>query len=320
MSERTDIEDKELRKLVIIGSGPAGLSAAIYAGRAELNPLVITGNEVGGKLSTTLSIDNYPGYLDTDAVELIKKIQKQAINFGAQIENELVTEVDVSELPFSVKTDRKEYLAKSVIICTGSSARKLKVPGEKEFVGKGVSYCGTCDGFFFRDKSIVVVGGGNTAVEEAIFLTRFASEVNIVHRRDRLRANEVYQKRAFQNEKISFIWNSVVEEILGDDVVNAVRLRNVKTDETQEFPTDGVFIFIGHEPNTQLFSGQLELDERGYIITDKHQHTSVHGVFAAGDVQDKQFRQAIISAGTGAVAAIEAERYVAEMEDRAYPY
>ena len=319
MNGETNIEDKEAQKVIIIGSGPAGLSAAIYTSRAYLDPLVITGNEIGGQLTITSDIENYPGYLDNSAAELVKRMQKQAENFGAQMENDLVTGVDFSRSPFVVKTDKEKCLAKSVIICTGSSLRKLRVPGEEKFTGRGVSYCATCDGFFFQDRSVVVVGGGDVAVEEAIFLTKFASEVNIVHRRDRLRATKIYHERAFDNEKIGFICNSVVEEILGDNVVNAVRLRNVKTGETKDFPTDGVFIFIGYEPNTQIFKGQIELDESGHIVTDRKQHTSVPGVFAAGDVQDKIFRQAVISAGTGAAAAIEAEKYIAEIEDRAYP-
>ncbi|GIX06258.1 MAG: thioredoxin reductase [Candidatus Poribacteria bacterium] len=311
----------EIRNVVIIGAGPAGFAAGLYAGRAQLEPLLFTGPEIGGQLSLTLDIENYPGYAAGDAPGLIQTMRQQAEQFGTEIREDLVTEVDLDRHPFRLKTaSGAEVGAKALIICTGSSPRKLNVPGE-ELVGKGVSYCATCDGFFFRGKRVVVVGGGDAAIEEGLFLTRFASEVHVVHRRDQLRANRTLQERAFKNDKMKFIWNTVVEEILGDPEkgVSAVRLRNVRTDEVFEFPTDGVFIFIGHVPNTELFRGKLEMDAQGYLIVDRLQRTSREGVFAGGDVHDHVFRQAITAAGAGAAAAISAERWLAEMEGRGYP-
>lgn len=308
----------ETRNVVIMGGGPAGFAAGLYAGRALLYPLLLTGPAVGGQLSLTLEIENYPGYAGNSAADLIATMQKQAEHFGAEIRFESVVAVDFSRHPFFLETETgAEIAAKTVVVCTGSSPRKLGVPGE-ELVGKGVSYCATCDGFFFRGKRVVVVGGGDAAVEEGLFLTRFASEVHLVHRRAQLRASPILQERAFKNPRMHFIWNTVVEEILGDAEtgVHAVRLRNVATGETFEFVIDGVFIFIGHEPNTQLFRGQLALDERGYLLVDAHQQTSVPGVFAGGDVCDPFYRQAITAAGTGAVAAIEAERFLAQIESR----
>ena len=311
----------ETRNVVIIGAGPSGFAAGLYAGRARLEPLLLTGREIGGQLSLTLDIENYPGYAGVSAGELTATMQKQAEHFGTEIRYEYVTEVDFGSHPFRINTETgAEIEAKSVVVCTGSSPRQLGVPGE-ELVGKGVSYCATCDGFFFREKRVVVVGGGDAAVEEGLFLTRFATEVHVAHRRDQLRANPTLQDRAFKNERMRFLWNSVIERILGDadTGVRAVRLRNVRTDELSDFPTDGVFIFIGHLPNTTLFQGQLELDEKGYVLVDRHQQTSVPGVFAGGDVQDFIYRQAITAAGTGAAAAIEAERFLAHLENRAYP-
>jgi thioredoxin reductase (NADPH) len=318
--EKEDDKALETRNVIIIGSGPAGFAAALYAGRANLEPLLITGTEIGGQLTATTEIENYPGFKGEGTNELIETMFEQAERFGTERLFDTVTEVDFSEHPYRIKTNEAEFLAKSVIICTGSSPRKLNVPGEKEFIGRGVSYCATCDGFFFQGRSVVIVGGGDSAVEEALFLTRFASEIHLVHRRDRLRANPFLQERILNHEKMKFIWDSVVETIQGDGKsVNAVLLKNVKTDEQTIHPTEGVFIFIGHIPNTSVFKGQIELDETGHIITDRRQHTSVPGVFAAGDVQDHIFRQAITSAGTGAAAAIEAEKYIAELEHRAYP-
>ena len=308
------------RDVVVIGSGPAGLAAALYASRAQLNTLVITGNEIGGQLSLTLDIENYPGFKDGHAGNLIQDMQEQAKRFGAEVTLGYVTEVDFSRRPFRLKTYGSEVEAQAVIVTTGSSPRKLDIPGELDYVGKGVSYCATCDGFFFKDKEIVVVGGGDAAVEEGLFLTRFAKTVTIIHRRDRLRANPSIQKRAIDNPKVKFIWDTVVEEVLGNDKgVYAVRLKNVKTEAAQEFKTDGVFIFVGHLPNTKLFEGKLTMDEKGYLVADKRQHTNVEGVFAAGDVQDHVYRQAITAAGTGAAAAIEAERFLAEMAGKAQP-
>lgn len=310
----------ELRNVVIIGAGPAGFAAGLYAGRAKLDPLLLTGHEIGGQLSLTLDIENYPGYGGNSAGELIQTMQKQAEHFGTEIRYTYVTDVDFSSHPFLLTTETGQLTAKSVVICTGSSPRKLGIPGE-ELVGRGVSYCATCDGFFFQDKQVVVVGGGDAAVEEGMFLTRFATEVHLIHRRDQLRAAAILQERAHKNPKMKFIWNSVAEEIIGDTEkgVRAVRIHNISTGETSNFPTDGVFIFIGHEPNTTIFKNKIELDDKGYMVTDKYQRTNIPGVFAGGDVQDYTFRQAITAAGTGAAAAIEAERFLAELENRAYP-
>ena len=311
----------EERDVVVIGAGPAGYAAALYAARARLKPLLLTGSEIGGQLTLTTEVENYPGYGDEDASGLIQTMQAQAERFGTEFRMETVTEVDLSRFPRCITTDQGQYLAKSVVVATGSTPRKLGAKGEAEYVGRGVSYCATCDGFFFQDRRIVVVGGGDAAIEEALFLTRFASEIHIVHRRDQLRASQILQERAFKSDKIKFVWNHVVEEVVGDAAsgVTGVRLKNVQTDEETLHPTDGLFIFIGHLPNTGLFEGQLELDEDGIVVTDKRQHTNIPGVFAAGDVQDHVFRQAITSAGTGAAAGIEAERFVAEHENRAYP-
>ena len=310
----------EARNVIIIGSGPAGLAAAIYAARANLKPLVITGNEIGGQLSKTTDIENYPGFQGESPAELIKIMQEQAERFGAEMRFDMVTEVDFEQHPFKITTYESEILAKSVIIATGASHRKLKIPGEEEFAGRGVSYCATCDGFFFQNRPVVVVGGGESAAEEALFLTRFSSQVHLAHRRDRLRAGPVLQERILNHEKADIIWDSIIEEIQGDENgVTAVRLKNVKTNEQTIHPTEGVFVAIGLIPNTEIFQGKIELDENGYIITDRRQSTNVPGVFAAGDVQDQVFRQVITAAGTGAVAAIEAEKYIAEIEHRAYP-
>ncbi len=309
-----------MENVLIIGGGTAGLSAAIYTARAQLEPVVLKGSTPGGQITLTDALENYPGFPEgISGFELFQALEKQAERFGAKLLYETVTNVDFSNHPFQIKTHEKQYEAKTVIIATGSDPRKLNVPGEKEMVGKGVSYCATCDGFFFRDKKVLVFGGGDSAIDEGLFLTRFASSVTIIHRRDRLRANQHLQRRAFENPKMNFIWDSVAEEVLGDDKVNGVRIRNVKTDETSVVETDGVFIFIGHIPNTKIFEDQIRLNEQGVIITDERQRTSVPGVFAAGDVQDPIYRQAITSAGTGAIAAMEAEKFVAEMEGTAYP-
>ncbi len=318
-TEETDDVIEE-RNLVIIGAGPSGFAAALYGARAKLEPLIIAGNEIGGQLSLTTEIDNYPGFNGENSAELINTMRQQAEHFGSEIEYDVVSEVNFARHPFWLKTYSKEYSAKSVIICTGSSPRKLNAKGETEYTGRGVSYCATCDGFFFQNRSIVLVGGGDSAIEEALFLTKFASEIHIIHRRDRLRASEILQEQAFKNDKIDFIWDSIVEEIQGDGTkVTSVLLKNVKTEEQTVYPTEGIFIFVGHIPNTEIFKGQIELNEQGYIVTDKRQHASVSGVFAAGDVQDQIFRQAITSAGTGAAAAIEAEKFIAKIENRAYP-
>lgn len=311
----------KVENVIIIGSGPAGFTAGIYTGRANLNPLLFTGYEIGGQISLTYEVENYPGFPEPiSGAELVERFQKQAERFGTRLVFERVTEVDFHTWPFRVVSEEgAEYRAKVVIVATGASARKLQVPGEAEYTGRGVSYCATCDGFFFTDKRVVVVGGGDSALEEGIFLTRYAREVFIVHRRDQLRASKRLQDRAFRNEKIQFIWNTVVDEILGDgQKVTAVRLRNVKTGEEQEFPTDGVFIFIGHDPNSAIFKGQLALDERGYVLVDRYQRTSVPGVFAAGEIADPRYRQVATSVGQGTMAAMEAEKFLAELEDKSY--
>ncbi len=311
-----------MENVIIVGTGPAGLTAAIYAARAELNPLILTGDTPGGQITITEALDNFPGFPEgVSGYELFQNFKNQAERFGAKLISDTAVSVDFSKQPLEIQGREKMYKTKTVIISTGSDPRKLNVPGENEFVGQGVSYCATCDGFFFRDKKVIVVGGGDSAVEEALFLTKFASSVTIVHRRARLRAHAHLQNRAQANKKIDFIWDSVVTEILGDKTggVNGVRLKNVKTEAENIFETDGVFIFIGHIPNTEIFRGQVKMDDSGIIITDKRQRTSVPGVFAAGDVQDPLYRQAITSAGAGAAAAMEAEKFVAEMEGTAYP-
>jgi len=311
---------ENIENVVIIGSGPAGLTAAIYTARANLNPLLITGQEIGGQVSITNEVENYPGFPQgLSGPDLVQKFQEQAERFGTRMEIDEVTAVDFQQRPFRLTTHGGEYLTQSVVIATGASPRRLGVPGEQELTGRGVSYCATCDGFFFRDKELVVVGGGDSALEEALFLTRFASRVRIVHRRDQLRAGQTLQRRAHGNDKISFVWDSVVTDILGDGAVEAVRLRNVKTDKVSELQTNGVFVYIGHIPNSTPFKGQLEMDEQGYLIVNRRNHTSVEGVFSAGEIADPIFRQVVTSAGEGCKAAIEVDKYLAELEDRAYP-
>jgi len=310
----------ELYDVIIIGSGPAGLTAAIYASRAELNTLVITGSALGGQAALTHEIENYPGFPEGIAgAELTRLMQEQAKRFGAEIRMDEVTSVDLSSHPFTVTTHGGENRCKALIIATGVSPRKLGVPGEEEFIGRGVSFCATCDGFFYKDQDVAVIGGGDSAVTEAIFLTRFARKVYIVHRRDRLRATPILQRRARENERIEFVWNSVVTEVIGKDKVEGLRLKNVKTGEESTLKVDGVFVYIGQIPNTKLFEGQLELDEAGFIVTNRAMHTSVPGVFAAGDVQERVLAQVVTAAASGAIAAMEAEKFIAEMEGRAYP-
>jgi thioredoxin reductase (NADPH) len=305
-------------RVIVIGSGPAGLTAALYTARANLNPLVIAGDMLGGQVSLTYEIENYPGFPEgLSGQELVEHMKAQAERFGARIKMfSAVTKVDFSHgSPFTVKTDDgQEYLADAVIVTVGATPRHLDVPGERDFTGRGVSYCATCDGFFFKGKNVVVVGGGDSALEEALFLTRFASRVDVIHRRDQLRAGQTLQKRAFSNEKVRLIWDTVVEEIVGENAVKAVRLRNVKTGEITDHPTDGVFIFIGHDPNSDLFSGQLERDSFGYVITDREMRTSIEGVFAAGEIQDRIFRQVATSVGQGTAAAMSTERWLAGRE------
>ena len=303
-------------KMIVIGSGPAGLTAALYTARANLEPLVISGNQLGGQISITNEVENYPGFPDgTTGPELVELMQKQAERFGARLVIDEVIEVDFgSGPPFTVKTHSEEYQTDAVIATVGASPRRLGIPGEEEFIGRGVSFCATCDGFFFRDKDVVVVGGGDSAMEEGLFLTRFANQVQVIHRRDELRAGEALKRRAMANDKISFVWDTVVEEIKGNGAVDSVGTRNTKTGEIQDLSTEGVFIFIGHDPNSDLFKGQLELDDRGYVLVDEKMMTSVPGVFAAGEIMDPTFRQIATSVGQGCAAAMMAERWLEEQE------
>lgn len=307
-------EQEEYVRVLIIGSGPAGLSAALYAARADLDPIVLTGMELGGQVSLTFAVENYPGFPEgIGGMELVDLFQKQAQRFGARIEFDLAAEVDFSGRPFRVKTQNgKQYLAESVIISTGASAVHLNVPGETEFTGRGVSYCATCDGWFFKDKEVLVVGGGDSAVEESLFLTRYADNVTIVHRRDELRAGAILTERAKSNPKINFFWNTVVKEISGNGAVKTVTLQDTKTGEERDHQVDGVFIFIGHSPNTGLFKGQLDMDKNGYLVVDNKMQTNIPGVYAAGEVADPYFRQVITSAGMGAAAAIQANHFLEE--------
>ena len=304
----------EERDVVILGSGPAGYTAALYAARANLRPLVLKGLEAGGQLMLTTEVENYPGFADgIMGPELMDAMEKQASRFDAEIVAQVVSRVDLSERPFGVWAGDQGWRARTLILATGASAKWLGVPGEDRLRGRGVSACATCDGFFFRDRELVVVGGGDTAMEEATFLTRFASKVTIVHRRGEFRASKIMQERVLSNPKISVIWDSVVDEIVGDGAVRAVRLREVTTNEVRELITDGVFMAIGHTPNTELVRGQLELTETGYVLVQEPTtKTHVPGVFAAGDVTDVIYRQAVTAAGQGCKAAMDAERFLEE--------
>jgi len=302
-------------RLVIIGSGPSGLTAAIYAARAGLQPLMIEGSVAGGQLMLTTEVENYPGFPDgIMGPEMMQLFRQQAERFETRFITADVTRVDFSERPFGIWVGDDQYRADSVIISTGASARWLEVPGEEKLRGHGVSACATCDGFFFREKEIVVVGGGDSAMEEALFLTKFASKVTLVHRRDEFRASKIMTQRALDHPKIEVRWNSVIDEVLGEDTVTGVTLRNVVTGDTEDFPTDGVFMAIGHDPNTALFKGLLDLNEKGYLKTSENTATSVPGVFGAGDVVDFTYRQAVTAAGMGCQAAIDAERWLANQE------
>jgi len=303
-------------KLIIIGSGPAGLTAAIYAARANLDPLLIAGNQMGGQIAITNEVENFPGFESILGPELTEKMRAQAERFGTRFESDEVLEVDFTKgSPFYLKTYGQEYEATAVIIATGASARRLGIPGEDQFIGRGVSYCATCDGFFFKEKDVLVVGGGDSALQEGIFLTKYAKRVRIVHRRDSLRAGEILVHRAQTNDKIEFVWDTVLEDIQGNGKVVGVNTRNLRTGAVEQWPTDGVFVFIGHFPNTQLFQDQLEMDEQNFLVVDKYMQTSVPGVYAAGEVMDPIYKQAISSAGQGCMAAISVERYLEAVHD-----
>jgi len=302
-----------MRNVVIIGSGCAGLTAAIYAARANLQPLVIRGVEAGGQLTLTTLVENFPGFPQgVQGPELIELMQKQAIEFGTEFLEGNVATVDLSQRPFVLEVGQERLETSTLIIASGASAKMLGLESERKLLGHGVSTCATCDGYFFRGKEVVVVGGGDTAAEDALFLTRYASVVNIIHRREQLRASKIMQDRLHRNDKVKFIWNSVVEDILDADKreVSGIKLRNVKTEEKVLKPVDGVFIGIGHEPNTSLFRGQLEVDDLGYLITHEGSKTNIPGVFAAGDVKDRVYRQAITASGSGCMAAMDAERFL----------
>jgi len=310
------VSESQIEEVIIIGSGPAGLTAAIYAARANLNPLMIEGEEVGGQLMTTTDVENYPGFPDgimgPDLMDLTKK---QAKRFGTRFISKNVSKVDFSSRPFKMWVGETLYQSKAVIISTGASAQYIGLENERRLLGRGVSACATCDGAFFRDQNVCVVGGGDTAMEEANFLTRFAKKVWVIHRRNEFRASKIMADRVMANEKVEVLWNSELKDVLGDKGVTGIKVFNNKTNETQEMPMDGVFIAIGHKPNTSIFEGQLKLNDVGYIETDgKSTYTSVEGVFAAGDVQDHIYRQAVTAAGTGCMSAIDAERWLESQE------
>ena len=309
----------EVRDVIIIGSGPAGYTAALYAARARLNPLVFEGSVTsGGALMNTTDVENFPGFPDgVLGPDLMDSLRKQAERFGAELVTDDVTEVDLSASPKVVKAGSDTFLTRSVIIATGSSYRELGIPGEKRLSGHGVSWCATCDGFFFREQDIAVVGGGDSALEEATFLTRFARSVTVVHRRDALRASAIMQDRARANPKIRFAWDSVVTEVVGEDRVAGIRLQNTKTGEESFLEVSGIFVAIGHDPRSELFTGQLELDDEGYLVVDQPStRTKIPGVFAAGDVVDHTYRQAVTAAGSGCSAALDAERWLADQDDQ----
>ena len=302
--------------IIIIGSGPAGLTAAVYAGRALVKTLVVGGRQTGGQLMLTSGVENFPGFSEAvEGPDLMKHMRKQAERFGAEIIDVDAESVDVSSKPIKVKTGEKIHTTKALIIATGSSAKWLGLPSETRMRGRGVSSCATCDGYFFRGKRVVVVGGGDTALEEAVFLTKYATEVIVVHRREELRGSKIMQHRALSNKKIKFIWNSVIEEILGEQKVEGVKLRNTATNELSIIPSDGVFVAIGHQPNTKIFNRQIALDEKGYVLAKDGTRTSVNGVFVAGDVHDFKYRQAVTAAGEGCKAAMDALAYLEEQKE-----
>jgi thioredoxin reductase (NADPH) len=306
-----------LENVIVIGSGPAGFTAGLYAARANLNPLLITGNDYGGQVSITYDIENYPGFPESlSGPDLVEKMKAQAEKFGTRVEFDYVNEIVVDRHPFVVRTaNGAEYRAKSLILCTGARPRYLEIPGEKEYTGKGISYCATCDGFFFRGKDVLVIGGGDSAAEEALFLTRYASRVRILHRRDKFRASKILQDRVFANEKIEVLWNTVPTVIEGENgKVTGVRTRDTVTGAEGRLETDGVFIFVGHIPNNDLYPGKFDLDEDGHLITDRKLRTNVPGIFAAGEIQDKVFKQVATSVGQGCAAAMSATRFLEDLE------
>ena len=305
-----------MHDVAIMGSGPAGLTAAIYAARANLSTLVFTGDSLGGQIATTYDVENYPGFEEITGPDLTQRMQGQAERFGAEIVYDQITEVDFEGSPFTLTGRSDTYTARAVIVATGASPRLLGIPGEEELWGRGVSVCATCDGAFFKDQPVAVVGGGDSALQEGLFLTRFASEVTVIHRRDQLRAGPYLQDRARAEPKIDFVWDTVVTGVQGDQAVQSLRVKNVRTGEESDFPTEGLFIFIGHDPNTEIFKGKLEMDDDGYIISSRQMHTNVEGVFVAGEAQDHYFRQAITSAGEGCQAAMEAEKFIARLESQ----
>ena len=312
-SEEKKLEIKKKFDVIIIGAGPAGYTAAIYTSRAKRETLIISGVLPGGQLMLTTEVENYPGFSEgIMGPELMNTMRKQTERMGTMIIDDEVVNVDFRRNPFKILTNSEEYEADAVIIATGASPRKLGVKGEQEFSAKGVSYCATCDGPFFRNQEIVVAGGGDSAMEEAIFLTKFAKNVHVVHRKDKLRASKIMQDRAFENNKIKFHWSSIIEEIKGSGKVNQITIRNTSTNQEEIMDVGGLFVAIGHEPNTKLFKGQIELDEQGYIVLKNHTHTNVEGVFAAGDVHDHRYRQAVTAAGFGCMAAIDVDRYLSE--------
>jgi thioredoxin reductase (NADPH) len=316
------MSDSKHYRVLILGSGPAGYSAAVYAARANLNPVIITGIEQGGQLMTTTDVDNWPGDVEgLQGPELMDRMLRHAQRFNTQIVNDHIHKADVTQRPFRLEGDAGHYTCDALIIATGATAMYLGLESEEAFKGRGVSACATCDGFFYRGKPVAVIGGGNTAVEEAIYLTNHATKVTLVHRRDELRAEKILQNRLFKNEKIEVAWNSVLDEVVGTEDplgVTAARIRDVQTGETRDIPVDGVFVAIGHSPATELFKGKVRMDDEGYIVTAPDSTaTDIPGVFAAGDVKDKIFRQAVTAAGLGCMAALEAEKFLAEAEDTA---
>jgi thioredoxin reductase (NADPH) len=308
------VGESQHTKVLIVGSGPAGYTAAIYAARAELQPVMLAGLQAGGQLMLTTDVENYPGFPDSvSGPAMMEMFQKQAERFGTRVLLEDAVSVELGSRPFAVETEERRFTADALVVSTGASARWLGLPSEQRLQNKGVSACATCDGALYRGKQMAVVGGGDTAMEEALFLTRFAPRVYVVHRRDKLRASKIMQERALGNDKIEFEWNAVVDEVLGDEFVTGVRIRDVESDERRELSVEALFIAIGHKPNTDLFRGQLELDDRGYVkVEPGTTRTSVEGVFASGDVMDPTYRQAVTAAGTGCMAAIDAERWLAE--------